>query len=30
MARTLTECGISVVHDRALYDYPSYSGAYNR
>ena len=28
MARTLTECGISVVHDRALYDYPSYSGAY--
>ena len=23
MARTLTECGISVVHDRALYDYPS-------
>ena len=30
MARTLTECGISVVHDRSLYDYPSYSGAYNR
>lgn len=30
MAQVLTDAGISVVHDRALYDYPSYSGAYNR
>ena len=26
----VTDAGISVVHDRSLYDYPSYSGAYNR
>ena len=30
MAQVLSEAGISVVHDRSLYDYPSYSGAYNR
>ena len=30
MAQALTDAGISVVHDRSLYDYPSYSGAYNR
>ena len=30
MAQGLTDAGISVVHDRSLYDYPSYSGAYNR
>ena len=30
MAQVLTDAGISVVHDRLLYDYPSYSGAYNR
>lgn len=30
MADTLTANGISVLHDRNLYDYPNYSGAYNR
>ena len=30
MAQVLTDAGIGVVHDRSLYDYPSYSGAYNR
>ena len=30
MAQVMTDAGISVVHDRSLYDYPSYSGAYNR
>ena len=30
MAQVLTDAGISVMHDRSLYDYPSYSGAYNR
>ena len=30
MANILTEKGIGVVHDRNLYDYPNYSGAYNR
>ena len=29
MAQVLTDAGISVVHDRSLYDYPSYSGAYS-
>ncbi len=28
--RVLTEAGLGVVHDRELYDYPNYSGAYNR
>jgi len=30
MAETLGEAGISVLHDRTLYDYPSYSDAYDR
>ena len=30
MADVLGEAGISVLHDRTLYDYPSYSGAYDR
>ena len=30
IARVLTEAGLSVLHDRELYDYPNYSGAYNR
>ena len=30
MAQALTDAGVSVVHDRTLYDYPSYSGAYDR
>lgn len=30
MARTFADQGISVIHDRTLYDYPSYSGAYDR
>ena len=30
MAEAFGEAGISVLHDRTLYDYPSYSGAYDR
>ena len=30
MAEVFGEAGISVLHDRTLYDYPSYSGAYDR
>ena len=30
MAEAFAEAGISVLHDRTLYDYPSYSGAYDR
>ena len=30
MAAAFSEQGISVLHDRTLYDYPSYSGAYDR
>lgn len=30
MAQVFGEAGISVLHDRTLYDYPSYSGAYDR
>ena len=30
MAQTFGEAGISVLHDRTLYDYPSYSGSYDR
>ncbi len=30
MAEVLGEEGISVLHDRTLYDYPSYTGAYDR
>ena len=28
--RVFTELGLSVVHDRTLYDYPQYKGAYDR
>ncbi|MBP1757840.1 MAG: stage sporulation protein [Firmicutes bacterium] len=28
--RIFTELGLSVLHDRTLYDYPSYNGAYDR
>ena len=28
--RVFTEMGLSVVHDRTLYDYPQYNGAYDR
>lgn len=30
MQRIFTELGFNVIHDRSLYDYPSYSGAYDR
>lgn len=30
MAQTFGDLGISVLHDRTLYDYPSYSGSYDR
>ena len=30
MAEVFAEAGISVLHDRTLYDYPNYSGAYDR
>ena len=30
LAAALEGAGFSVIHDRALYDYPSYSGSYNR
>ena len=30
MAAAFGEAGISVLHDRTLYDYPSYNGAYDR
>jgi len=30
MADAFGEAGISVLHDRTLYDYPSYNGAYDR
>lgn len=30
MARVFAEAGIAVLHDRAMYDYPSYAGAYDR
>lgn len=30
IAQVLTDAGIGVVHDRSLYDYPSYSGSYDR
>ena len=30
IAAVLTDAGLSVLHDRELYDYPNYSGAYNR
>ena len=30
MAQVFGEAGISVLHDRTLYDYPNYTGAYDR
>ena len=30
MERVFTELGLTVVHDRTLYDYPKYNGAYDR
>ncbi len=30
MAQTFADAGISVLHDRTLYDYPSYAGSYDR
>lgn len=30
VARIFTEMGIEVLHDKTLYDYPAYSGAYER
>lgn len=30
IAQVLSDAGIGVVHDRSLYDYPSYSGSYDR
>ena len=30
VAKVLTEMGLTVVHDTALYDYPEYNGAYDR
>lgn len=30
LAEALQEAGISVIHDRDLYDYPSYTGSYSR
>ena len=26
----LTDCGLNVIHDRGIYDYPSYTGSYTR
>ena len=30
LAETLEKSGLSVLHDREIYDYPSYTGSYNR
>ena len=30
LAKTLEELGFEVLHDRSLYDYPAYNGAYDR
>ena len=30
ITKALEEAGIEVIHDKGLYDYPSYNGAYNR
>ena len=30
LADTLTNAGLEVLHDRTIYDYPSYTGSYNR
>jgi len=30
LAEELEKCGLNVIHDTNIYDYPSYSGSYNR
>ena len=30
LARTLSDCGLNVLHDTGIYDYPSYNGSYAR
>lgn len=30
LAAGLTACGLQVIHDRGIYDYPSYTGSYTR
>ena len=30
LTEKLGECGLNVIHDRDIYDYPSYTGSYNR
>lgn len=30
LAEALEECGLNVIHDTELYDYPSYTGSYSR
>lgn len=30
LTELLTECGLNVIHDRGIYDYPSYTGSYTR
>ena len=30
LARVLTDCGLQVIHDTTLHDYPSYNGSYAR
>lgn len=30
LSEKLEECGLTVIHDRELYDYPSYTGSYSR
>ena len=30
LANTLASAGLQVLHDRTIYDYPSYTGSYNR
>ena len=30
LTEILTEAGLNVIHDRGIYDYPSYTGSYNR
>lgn len=30
LTEILTDCGLNVIHDRGIYDYPSYTGSYKR
>ncbi|MBQ2960792.1 MAG: stage II sporulation protein P [Oscillospiraceae bacterium] len=30
LAEILTDCGLKLIHDRGIYDYPSYTGSYTR